>query len=252
MKILITFAVESEFGLWRRLRSFERVAGLPFAAYEADMESAQLRAVLTGMGSAHARRVVASALDWHPDLCISSGFAGSLRPLNRIGEIIAAREVMELESGRAISSDAGLLGKAESLGARLAERLLTSGDLIATAEGKNRLGRLAEAVDMESFAVLAESSARKIPAIAIRAISDASDESMPLNFVSVLDVEGHVVGSKLALAIARAPHKLPRLIRLGRNSRRAALALATFLDSFVQDLSRHQNHSAVHAEAVRA
>jgi nucleoside phosphorylase len=252
LKISITFAVEPEFAHWRRLRTFERIAGLPFAAYETDMESAQLRAVLTGMGPEHARRVVASALDWHPDVCISSGLAGSLRSTIHRGAIFAAREVMELESGRTISPDAALLEKAESLGARVADRLLSSPNLVATAGGKIRLGRMAEAVDMESFTVLTEASARRIPAIAIRAISDGSDEGMPLDFNKMLDDRGHVAGSKLALAIARAPHKLPGLIRLGRNSRRAAIALAVFLDSYVQDLARHQVRPAGHAETVRA
>ncbi|HEV2488586.1 MAG TPA: hypothetical protein VGT03_02165 [Candidatus Acidoferrales bacterium] len=252
LKILVTFAVEPEFAPWRRLRSFVRVAGLQFAAYEAETEGWQLRAVLTGMGSGHACRVVSSALDWRPDVCISSGLAGSLRATLPRGAVFAAREVMELESGRTISSGTEFVAKAESLRARVAHRLLTSSDLIATLEGKNRLGRMADAVDMESFTVLAEASERGIPAIAIRSISDAADESIPLDFGKLLDAQGQVAGAKLALALARAPHKLPGFIRLGRNSRRASVALAAFLDSYVQDLARHQNHPVVHAEAVRA
>lgn len=252
VKILVTFAVEPEFAPWRRLRSFQRVSGLPFAAYEAASENATLRVVLTGMGPSHARRVAAAALDWNPDVCISSGLAGSLRPVHRIGAIFAAREVMELEGGRTIGSASSLLRQAESRGARLIDRLLSSKDLVATADAKSRLARMADAVDMESFAVLAEASARKIPAVAIRAVSDAAGEAMPLDFSRALDATGHLAASKLAFAVARAPHKLPGLIRLGRNSRRAASALAAFLDSFVAGLSELPSRPVEHVEAVRA
>jgi adenosylhomocysteine nucleosidase len=252
VKTLVTFAVEPEFAPWRRLHSFQRLSGFPFAVYETKFGNATLRVVLTGIGPAHARRVVAAALDWNPDVCISSGLAGSLRAVHRIGGIFAAREVMELESGRMLNSDANLLQRAESRGARVIDRLLSSKALVATADGKTRLGRMADAVDMESFAILAEAIARKIPAVAIRAISDAANESMPLDFSRTLDASGHVAGLKLALALAGAPHKLFGLARLGRNSRRAASALAEFLDSFVVDLPQQSFRPAEHVEAVRA
>jgi adenosylhomocysteine nucleosidase len=252
VRILITFALDAEFAPWRRLRAFQRLTSLPYGAFEASMPSGNLRAVLTGMGPVHARRVISSALSWNPDLCISSGLVGSLRPAHRIGQIFAARETMELESGRSILADAALLAKAESRGACLIGRLLSSQNLVASAEGKSRLGRMAEAVDMESFTVLEEARARRIPAVAIRAVSDSAGENMPLDFSSLLDPRGQVVGSKLALAVARSPQKLPGLVRLGRNGRRAAAALASFLESYVQDASRHESRAPARAEAVRA
>ena len=252
MKILVSFALENEFAPWRRLRSFTRVAELDFAAYDTKVEAADVRVVLTGVGPERAGSVMARALQWEPNVCISSGVAGSLRATYRVGEVFVAREVMELESGRTIVTDRELVEAAERRGIRLAERLLSSANMVATAEGKGRLGRMAEAVEMESFVVLTEAAARKIPAVAIRAISDAADQDLPMDFSRVLDDQGKVQASKVARSLASAPHKLPALLRLGRNARLAATKLAEFLDGYIVDLAARANRSIEMARAIRA
>src|SRR5579864_7173490 len=195
MKILVSFALENEFAPWRRLRPFTRLAELDFGAYDAKVEAVDVRVVLTGVGPERARSVIARALQWEPNVCISSGVAGSLRATHRVGEVFVAREVMELESGRTIAMDRELVEAAERRGVRPAERLLSSANMVVTAESKGRLGRMAEAVEMESFAVLAEAAGRKIPAVAIRAISDAASQDLPMDFSGVLDDEGKVKAS---------------------------------------------------------
>ncbi|HEV2182112.1 MAG TPA: hypothetical protein VGR39_00400 [Candidatus Acidoferrales bacterium] len=248
----MSFALENEFTPWRRLRSFTRAAELDFAAYDTKVEATSVRVVLTGVGPERARSVTARALQWEPNVCVSSGVAGSLRATYRVGEVFVAREVMELESGRTIAADRELVEAAERRGIRLAERLLSSANMVVTAEGKNRLGRMAEAVEMESFAVLTEAAARKVPAVAIRAISDAADQDLPMDFSGVLDDQGKVKASKVARSLARAPHKLPALLRLGRDTRVAATKLAEFLDGYIVDLAARGDRSAEMAEATRA
>ena len=196
--------------------------------------------------------MITKALQWEPSVCISSGVAGSLRATYRVGEVFVAREVMELESGRTIAANRELVEAAERRGIRLAERLLSSANMVVKAEGKNRLGRMAEAVEMESFAVLTEAAVRKIPGVAIRAISDGADQDLPMDFSGVLDDEGRVQASKVVRSLARAPHKLPALLRLGRNTRLAATKLAEFLDGYILDLAMRADRSAEMAEATRA
>ncbi|MFZ0461859.1 MAG: hypothetical protein WBL99_03810 [Candidatus Acidiferrales bacterium] len=237
MKILVTFALETECAPWRRLRSFSSVAGTAFPIHESAIGDANVRVVLTGVGPTHAKRVAAEALKWHPDICISSGLAGSLRPELGLGEVFVAREVRELEGGGTIACSAELFAAARKRGIGLAERLLSTCSMVLTVEGKARLGYMAEAVDMESFSVLTEAAAFNIPAIAIRAISDSADEDLPMDFQIVLDSRGNLDRSKVARALVRAPQKLPGLVRLGRNSRRAAVNLAKFLDAYVAEIS---------------
>lgn len=252
MKILVSLALENEFAPWRRLRSFTRVAELDFAAYDTKVEAADVRVALTGVGPERARSVMARALQWEPNVCIASGVAGSLRATYRVGEVFVAREVMELESGRTIATDRELAEAAEKRGVRLAERLLSSSNMVVTAEGKGRLGRMAEAVEMESFAVLTEAARRRVPAVAIRAISDTADQDLPMDFSGVLDGEGKVSASKVARSLARAPHKLPAVLRLGRNTRVAATKLAEFLDGYIIDLAARTDRPTEMAEASRA
>ena len=53
MKILVTFAVRSEFAPWQRRRNFLRLPGdLPM--FEANFGGARVRAILTGMGPEYA------------------------------------------------------------------------------------------------------------------------------------------------------------------------------------------------------
>jgi len=252
MKILVSFALENEFAPWRRLRLFTRAADLDRAAYDTKVEAANVRVVLTGVGPERARSVIAKALQWEPNVCISSGVAGSLRATYRVGEVFVAREVMELESGRTIATDRELVEAAERRGVRVAERLLSSANMVITAEGKGRLGRMAGAVEMESFAVLTEAASRKIPGVAIRAISDAADQDLPMDFNGVLDDEGKVKTSKVVRSLARAPHKLPALLRLGRDTKLAATKLAEFLDGYIVDLAARMNRTIEVAEATRA
>jgi adenosylhomocysteine nucleosidase len=159
---------------------------------------------------------------------------------------------MELESGRTITVDAALLRRAEGCEAVVIERLLTSSRMVLSAEGKKRLGNMAAAVEMESFVVVAEAAAKRIPAIAIRAISDEADESLPMDFDDMLDESGNVKKGKMARALARSPHKLPALVRLGKNSRIAATELAEFLERYVANLVAASRGAGEFAEARRA
>jgi adenosylhomocysteine nucleosidase len=249
VKILITFALETEFAPWRRLRSFGSVAGMAFPAYESAIGDAGARVVLTGVGPVPAKRVAAEALKWKPDVCISSGLAGALRSELRIGEVFVTRSVRELETGRKIDCNAELFATAQKRGVAGVEHLLSMSTMVLTAEGKARLCGMADAVDMESFAILSEASANSVPTIAIRAISDLADENLPMDFQAFLDEQGGLDRSKVARALAHAPHKLPGLIRLGRNSRRAAENIAKFLDAYVADIAKR---SALQTELVEA
>ena len=56
MKILITFAVASEFAVWRRHHDFRQIAHEPFALYISEIGGNAVRALVTGMGTAAAAR----------------------------------------------------------------------------------------------------------------------------------------------------------------------------------------------------
>lgn len=249
MRILVTFAHDSEFAPWRRRRHFERAAD---GGFRTRLGETELRVVLTGMGPANAARVVAQALERRPDACISSGLAGGLRREHRCGTVLLAERVCEAETLRWLESNASLVALAIEKGARRVEAFCTSGELIQTAAGKARLGRIADAVDMESYAVLYAAEARSVPAVAIRAISDSVEQDLPMDFSRVLDAQGRIRYRRLVGNLAKSPRRIPGMIRLGIESRRASERLAAFLDSFAVVLSAQPGTVKVIAGAASA
>ena len=231
MKILVTFAVRSEFAPWQRRRSFLRLPG-EWPVFEAMFGGAQVRAVLTGMGQKHALDAAKRSLAYRPDICISTGLAGSLRSGYRPGDLLAARLVSEVGEPVAVASHRELLATAVDCGARQIERLASSKTLVARAEQKRQLGNQAEAVDMESYTILAEAARCGVPAVAIRAVSDTAEFDMPYDFERARDAQGQIRVMAVISQVLRRPSGLPDLLKLTRDSRYASRRLADFLDVF--------------------
>jgi len=200
--------------------------------FEAMFGGAQVRAILTGMGQEHALNCAKRSLTYRPDICISTGLAGSLRSGYRPGDIMAARLVSEVGEPVAVASHRELLSTAVDCGARQIERLATSKTLVRRAEHKRELGSQAEAVDMESYTILAEAARCGVPAVAIRAISDSVDFDVPYDFEKARDARGQIRMMGVLSQVLRRPAGLPDLLKLAHDSRFASRRLADFLDAF--------------------
>lgn len=200
--------------------------------FEAMFGGAQVRVVLTGMGQEFAFKAAKRSFGYRPDMCISTGLAGSLLNEYRTGDILAARLVSEVGEPVAVASHPELLSSAVDCGARQIERMATSKTLVASVDHKRQLANHAEAVEMESYTILAEAARCGIPAVAIRAVSDTADFEMPYNFEDALDNQGQVRMAGIASQVLRKPSGLPALLKLARDSRFAARRLADFLDVF--------------------
>ncbi|HMF60213.1 MAG TPA: hypothetical protein VK595_07575 [Vicinamibacterales bacterium] len=234
MVVAATFALGGEFASWRRLRPFRRCADGSVPAFETRVGGVRLRVVLTGIGQRAATAAVATAFQDRPDLCIASGLAGGLNEALCVADIIAAGSVRDRE-GRKIDSDPRLLALAVRRGATAVD-VYSSPIVVVSAEQKRRMSVVADAVDMESMAILAESCRLGIPCVAIRAISDPATVDVPLDLNLALTDEGRFSPFRMIAALARRPHALPGLVRLGFDGRRAAAALAAFLDAYVEQL----------------
>jgi len=71
----------------------------------------------------------------------------------------------------------------------------------------------------------------------IRAISDGSDQDLPVNFEKCLTPQGHVKAGPLLKELLARPQRVPELIKFGLQSRSAARKLARFLDGFMEALT---------------
>jgi len=236
MHILVTFAVQSEFTPWQNRRNFRRLPG-DWPVFESEFGGARVRAILTGMGQAHALEAARRVLPERPDICISTGLAGALRSGLRPGDILVARLVSEAGEPVAVASHRELLSVAVDCGAKQIERFATSRTLVSSAKQKRRLGNQAEAVEMESYTILAEAARYGVPSVAIRAISDTVDFDVPYNFESACDQRGQIRIGKVITQVLRRPASLPSLFALARDCRTASRHLADFLDVFAGTLS---------------
>lgn len=237
MKVLLTYAVEAEFAPWRKLRTLEKVFVNGFELQRAQIGRASVDFLVTGMGVANARRSAEAVLTKDYDFCIVSGFAGALKPSVKLGDVVAARKVQQDGSGGTVICARNLWTRAFSDGAKEIQSLLTADHVVNTAEEKARLAPFAEAVDMESFAIMDAARARNLPAIAIRVISDSFDRDLPVDLDIMVDKQGNVSVGGVVRYVARHPLMLPALLRLGRESKTAAETLANFLEAHLKKMS---------------
>jgi len=245
VKILVTFALENEFAPWRAMHRFRAVKWGGAEAFFAEVGAAEVGVVLTGVGpkqaALRASEVIRTEFD-SISLCVSSGLAGALRPNYQIAQVLAARTVYsevpraDLQSKTLKSSNA-LVSFAEECGATVVDQFHSANRVIARAEEKQHLGLTADAVEMESFEIFLEAAASGIPAVAVRAVSDLSNENLPLDMGEVLTDDGKLSIPRVVGQVALHPAVLPDLLKLGQQSKRAAESLAQFLERYIAMVS---------------
>jgi nucleoside phosphorylase len=245
LKILVTFALDTEFAPWRARRRFRRSRWGSAEIYFAKIGGAEVGVLLTGVGLRQAALALSKVSWGEPgtmQFCISSGLAGALKPDYRVAQVLAARTVVAEStpsgaSGRAMESSAALTSFAAECGASVVDRFYSAERAVATAHEKRHLGAHADAVEMESFQVLFKARTDGVPAVAIRSISDAVDEDLPLDMNQVFTDEGELSIPRVLGQVALRPQTLPGLLRLGRKSKQASESLAEFLDRYILSVS---------------
>jgi nucleoside phosphorylase len=226
MRIIVTFAVQAEFAPWRRLRTFKRIGKNAFLMRDGGTE---IHVLITGIGARQFKFPMA-------DLCVASGVAGSLKKEHGVGTILVAKASKREDSNETTPSDDSLIRTAMQCGATRVDFFCTANSVVSSPSEKSRLGRIADAVDMESYSIMAEAERHHIPAVAIRAISDTADQSLPLDFSRAIDEDGKIDWLPALAQVAASPRSLPGLMRFGFESSRAARKLAHFLDRYLRCL----------------
>jgi nucleoside phosphorylase len=247
MRVLVTFALQEEFGPWQGRHKFSPVQVGDQMLHCAQIGAAEVSVLLTGIGpkiaGSNVMGILAARLDQGRafDVCLSTGLAGALRPEFAPGEILAARCVRGSQASPAVPSNELVthpkcLRLAEECGARIVARFETSDHLVLTAREKALLAERADAVEMESFEVLAEASGWNICGMAIRAVGDTAGEDLPLDFNQAITAEGRISSTRIVAALMKRPTALVGLLRFAKQSRDAAIALADYLDRYVAAL----------------
>ncbi len=175
--------------------------------------------LITGIGQENARAAVGKALALSiPKRVFTCGFAGALNPALALGDVVFE------------TFEAALAAKLAASGAKPV-KFHCSSRVAVTAAEKAELRRTtgADVVEMESEIIHALCRERGIPCATVRVISDTANEDLPLDFNRLAKPDLSLDYGKLALAIAKAPGKIPDLLRLQRHSKLAAQRLADLL-----------------------
>jgi adenosylhomocysteine nucleosidase len=258
LKILVTFALENEFAPWRAMRNFRAGSWGAASAYITEIGGAEVGVLLTGIGQARAG-VEASKVVWGEynsiEVCISTGLAGALRAQYSIGQVLAAKAIVSERvhadrTSNVLESSASLVSFASDCGATVVDSFYSSEHVVATAHEKSHLGLSADAVEMESYSILSEASGFGVPCVAIRAVSDAVDEDLPLDMSGIFDDEGQVSIPRVLGQVALHPGAVPGLVKLGKQSKIAAESLARFLDQYVGMVAARMNNLESKAAAA--
>ena len=235
----MTFAIDAEFALWKSRHPFvpyefdEAGTRREFDLFRANIKGSQITVLLTGMGAENARKAM-RGVSWEDhDVVISTGLAGALDSRLKVAEIVVARATRVVGGKSSVDSDYILRQFAVAAGAQPVNVFLTSETIVATVAEKEELSPSGSIVEMESSYVLESAAKHQVPAVALRAISDAANEDLPVDFGRIADSRGHVKVGGLLKELAMHPHKLAPLVRFGQQSRASSVALADFLDKYV-------------------
>jgi len=261
MKVLVTFAVEAEFAAWRKLRAFNLIDYQGLKLRRTVVGAAEVTVLITGVGTQAAAQAMGLMMrmadkDQYFDVCVSSGLAGALCDTLDVGDVIAPKElIVELkhldmrEERLEVNGELRRLALAQ--GAKDANCLFTTDEILVKASQKKSCASRAQSVDMESFEIVKAASAWGARSVVIRAISDAATEDLPINFNLTLSSQNQVSLRKVLTQLAKNPLALPSLIRFGRQSKRAGALLATFLENYLKELVGHEDAKPVSEVAAR-
>ena len=261
MKVLVTFAVAAEFTAWRRLRAFNLIDYQGLKLRKTLVGTSEVTVLITGVGSEAAGQAMDLMMrmadkEQYFDICISSGLAGALCETLSVGDIIAPKElIIELkhtgQGAERLEVDAELRQLAIGRGAKNANCLFTTDEILVKASEKKSCSSRAQSVDMESFEIVKAASAWGARSVVIRAISDAATEDLPINFNLTLSEQKEVSIPKVLMELAKNPLALPSLIRFGKQSKWAGALLARFLEDYLKELSTVGGAKQVSEAAAR-
>jgi adenosylhomocysteine nucleosidase len=150
---------------------------------------------------------------------VSTGLCGALDPALSAGEIFVASEVNGWAARQPVTAMKFRTG-----------RLLSMDRVAGSAEEKAQLYAAgACVVEMEATAVESRAREWRLPFFCVRVVSDTAGEDIALDLNEMRDAEGRFSRSRIVVRALRSPLRLiPELLRLNRNSGRAAKALGDF------------------------
>jgi len=235
---------EEILGLQRRMVLEEASVQEGCRVFRGRYKNKAILLVQTGVGKERAETATKFILEHYPvTALVSLGFAGALTEESKVGDIILCATLycgngqIDGEPWKgSLCSDTSLVSLA-SQGRGVTAVRFCQGSSVTVAQPVSKvaarcaLGKAfhADIVDMESYWIARIASAKQVPFIAIRAISDTMQDNLP-PFDQILDSNGKWCWNKAVPYFVSHPQHLIKLFTLYRNARQARRSLTTSID----------------------
>ena len=186
----------------------------------------------SGMGRQRAARATRALIDAaRPQLLISVGVAGAVHADLEIGDVVVSRNTCLL--------DKGLTGPFQPL-ARLSEEAWQAAKQTLQPDGASLYHGTAVTtrgaqfiqpqpvqmenpiLEMETAGIAGVAAGRGIPLLSLRGISDGPRAPIPFNLEGMMDEQEALCSGEIIKKLLGHPQMLPQLVRMGRNTRKAA------------------------------
>ena len=196
----------------------------------------RIAVVESGLGPSRAERATLALLDAHqPKWIVSTGFCGALIPSLKIGEIVVANDVTNLQ-GDSLKIDVGMT--TDSARGLAVGRTLTVDRMVRKITEKQALAETtgAIAVDMETYAIASLCREKKERFLAVRSVSDDLSADLPDEVLSLVGETGAVRIGAVIGALWKRPGSYKDMWHLRENAMLCAERLSKFLDGVVRQL----------------
>ncbi len=180
--------------------------------------------VLSGIGP-RAAGAAAENLAWGGAAgLVSFGYAGALKPSLKSGTLILPQDVIDGDGKRYSANGAWLSALAAAISPDvpvITGPLLSVDRMLASSADKHAAHGAtgAVAVDMESAAIAAAAGRHGLPFIAVRAVLDEAEHTVPSAILAAIDESGTVTLRRLVLALLARRREIATLIPLARAAR---------------------------------
>jgi len=195
----------------------------------------------TGDGLRRAARATAALCErYRPQLLLGVGVAGALTPDLGPGDLVVGHRILDREGETPWPHGVFVVAAAAKPGARQGTLVSVDRPLVSAAEKAEYAARFPPppaAADMESAAWARAASAREIPFLIIRCVSDTSEEDLPGYLSRCMDRDGGIRRSAVALSALAHPGSIPALLRMRRRVTDCAARLAEFAVRFAAEVA---------------
>ena len=177
-----------------------------------------------GPGRTKARDAAAQAILDGAEALISFGICGALSRRLSTGEVLCPAAV-SMEGGSDLAVDGNWRAAIPEPLISPIKSLLTSQHPVMNAADKSALSGKADAVDMESYGVAEAAHSAGLPFIALRAVSDDADQSVPKSALAGMRSNGANSAARTILRLLTRPQDIGPIIKTGRDYKIAMDAL---------------------------